>query len=530
MTPERVAEAQQLQASGATLETISHHFGLHKSTISRAMKAHAKACPPARSTSVKHVTPVHAKPPRETETVYSWSLEQIRAARNEQLRGHFKLPVKLAEASRTDDAIFVARNTRVSTQSAIDARIIPRSGQLGKRAAARLARGVTTARSVLVGIQGTLADHGVAIGYNERTVSEDGTMVHLTLKEWPLEHVWWHVTERAFVTRTNCGETVRINHGDGFWVVFTKFDKKPWTQDACILPIGTVWGAHANGLKDWAGSSKSHGLPRVVGELPEGFSLEGRDGELTPEGNAFLEMMLDVVSGEAGAGIRPAGSSVDFVANSSAAWQVFKELVDSREKAAARIYLGTDAILGAQGGAPGVDISALFGVASTKLQGDFQTIEDAVKTGVYEPWSDQNYGDATLAPSLEYQIPDPDSERKSEEAERKIARLWKDIEQRRARGFEVTQEVVNEQARTYGVHPAPKLAATESRSVQLDLAPTDVAKVVKVQEARASRGLPPLGDERDQSTLSELGRKPTVTPASETDLPSSPGSSELLTD
>lgn len=56
---------------------------------------------------------------------------------------------------------------------------------------------------------------------------------------------------------------------------------------------------------------------------------------------------------------------------------------------------------------------------------------------------------------------------------------------------------------------------------RLDLAPTDMAKVVKVKEARASQKLPPLGDDRDELTVYELGERaaneaepdPAATPA-----------------
>ncbi len=40
---------------------------------------------------------------------------------------------------------------------------------------------------------------------------------------------------------------------------------------------------------------------------------------------------------------------------------------------------------------------------------------------------------------------------------------------------------------------------------KLDLAPTDIAKVVKAVEARSAQGLPPFGDDRDELTVSQLG-------------------------
>jgi hypothetical protein len=45
----------------------------------------------------------------------------------------------------------------------------------------------------------------------------------------------------------------------------------------------------------------------------------------------------------------------------------------------------------------------------------------------------------------------------------------------------------------------------ETAPRQLDLAAADVAKVVRGSEGRASIGLPPFGDERDDKTVAELG-------------------------
>src|SRR5690606_32521033 len=209
-----------------------------------------------------------------------------------------------------------------------------------------------------------------------------------------------------------------------------------------------------------------------------------------------LGMLQDLVSGEAGAGVHPKGSTVDFIANGSTAWQVFSELIQNREKAAARIYLGTDAILGSMGGAPGVDIAALFGVAASKFQGDFTAIESALRTGVYEPWTAINFGDSRLAPTLKYDLPDPDAEKKSAERASALDRLLTAVERLRKQQFDVTQKAVAELCARFGVVPVPVLAAQEARTVPLDLAPTDVARVVRVNEARASRGLPPLADGR----------------------------------
>jgi hypothetical protein len=53
---------------------------------------------------------------------------------------------------------------------------------------------------------------------------------------------------------------------------------------------------------------------------------------------------------------------------------------------------------------------------------------------------------------------------------------------------------------------------TEQSTPALTLAPTDLAKVVRVDEARESQGLPPIGDDRGQLTLTELEQQTTQAP------------------
>lgn len=447
-----------------------------------------------------------ARAPRRGISAYAWTLETIRAARDAQMRGDFQTPVRLAEAMRTDDALFSAYHNRIAPHNAIATRLVPCKGTRGEAVARRAAVSCIAPRSVLEGIAGTRANHAIAIGYVEREPSDDGTRIDFRLTEWPLEHVRWNPSTEILETRTLDGGMVPIVHGDGRWIVFRKFNVLPWTQDACILPGALLWAAHANGVKDWASASTSHGLAKIIGELPEGVSL--RDAAtthgLSPEADAFLQMLQDLVSGETGAGLRPFGSKTDFVANGSTAWQVFSELINSREKAAARIYLGTDAMLGSVGGAPGVDIATLFGVATTIVQGDFECIEQALDVGLYQPWTAVNYGDSSYAPSLEYLMPDPDETRTLEENATRRTRLLDAIKRMREEQMIVDQSVVDELALVYGVDPSPRLADVDARAVPLTLAPTDLARVVRVREARASQGLAPLGDDRDNLFISEL--------------------------
>lgn len=456
------------------------------------------------------------KPPQRRTSPYSWSLQRIREVRDQQMRGCFDAPVRLAEAFRTDDALFTAYQARCATQSAIglswvEAAMLGASDTVKSAAALDRARiAIKAPQHVRQSILGTMANHGLAIGYVEQAVVDtaSGPTVTFTLTEWPLEFVRYIVTDGTLETRVKDGGLpVKITHGDGRWIVFAKFGVLPWTQDACLLPAALLWAAHAEGLADWAGASAAHGQPRVIGELPEGIPLGDGLGGLSPDAQKFLDLITDLINGDAAAGIRPFGAKTDWIANTSTAWQVFTELINNREGAAAKIYLGTDAILGARGGAPGVDVAALFGIATTRIQGDLEALERGYCEGLILPWCALHGIASDDAPRLVYELPDVDKDKRSEQEGAAITRLADAVDAMKRAGLEVSQSVLDALVRVLGVSVPCIPAAAETKVIPLQLAPTDVARVVTVNEARASQGLPPLADERGTMMIADLERQ-----------------------
>lgn len=456
-----------------------------------------------------------SKPPNRTQHPYSWaSLEAIRAARDAQIRGDFATAVALAQSLRTNAALFVAYQNRIAPLTVLQTRLEPAGGVRGDAVASRARDSILAPRSVVSGMHGTLVNHGIAVGYIEHTPNEEGTRVDMRLTEWPLEHVKYDSTRDVLTTSTKDGGRVDIVHGDGRWIVVKKLGLSPWTQTACLLPAALVWAANSGGWSDWAGSSQAHGNSKIIGALPEGVPLQDDDsGALTPEAAAFLQLLQDLASGDTAAGIKPFGADVTYLSNGSTAWQVFKELVGDSEKAAARIYQGTDATLGSVGGAPGVDIAALFGVATTLIQSDAEAIEQALNTGLYEPWCAINEGDSRLAPRFKFLLPDADEDAHSAEYAARLDRMFAAIKGLKETGFVVDQGVVNKLAKALRVDMPAMLAAQEQQAVPLALAPTDVAIVVRGREARAANGLPAFGDERDDKTIADLKTAATAVPA-----------------
>ena len=416
-------------------------------------------------------------------TIDSWSLEEIYAGRTEQMLGQFVRPARMAEQFRTDDALAVAYENRLAPQRSIPVKMKPVPGARGASIAGEAdalygANGIGIHAETIADIHGCLVNHGVAFGCNVATPREDGSRVDLEMKYWPIEYVRWDPVFRVFKARADPntvqdgdipdapyneygfvgGFWIPIVHGDGRWVIFKKHDIEPFRQEAALLPAAIVWARHAFSVRDWANASKAHGTAKVIGELPAGVPLQGPGGTLSAEATAMIELMKSIARGNAPVGIRPAGSKTEFVVNSSTAWQVFSELVLNAEKAAARIYLGTDGTLGSQGGAPGVDIAQLFGVAKMKVSGDLECLSRGINTGVIQPWCAINFGDSKLAPTRRYILPNTEKEESSTKYAERNQAFYKALVMAKEAGLVLTPAYIAQLAKDHRVR-VPGLAS-----------------------------------------------------------------------
>lgn len=459
-------------------------FALATSRASAVLLAASKRARKIRSASEFNLAALvpTVRSPIVPQGAFGWDLTSIMSARDQQIRGYFAWPVRLAEAMRTDDAIYTAVQNRLAPQRCINVEMQAAKGtgaaQVAKEADAIYGpRGVGVSPETMADINKSLADHGVAVAVNLWTPRPDGSRVDVEIKSWPLEFCWYNQPARCLMTRVDPfpmldmntfgangsnlppdiygnpplrgSNLVPIVHGDGRWIIFQKHDFLPWRQDAALPAACMVWAAHAFAIKDWAKGSASHGNAKVVGELPEGFSTKDGD-DLTPEALAFLDQLEAIGSADSPVGIKPFGSKIDFLTNSSRAWEVWRELAVNRERAAHRIYCGTDAAMGAAGDAPGVDIEQLFNVSSTIVQGDLGCIERGLLTGSIEPWAALNFGDSSVAPVRKYQMPDSDQVLVADQAAKQQTAYIEALTSLQSSGIVVTQQICDDLAGAYG--------------------------------------------------------------------------------
>lgn len=421
--------------------------------------------------------------PATPSAAYSWDLSEIMSGRDSQFSGRFATPARLVESMRTDDAISVAEENRLAPAQMINVALTAAKGARADSIAAEGdalfgPRGSAITREAMTPIRMDYVAHGVGIGVLHWTPRADGSRVDVELRHWPIEHVWWDSVARCLLTRVDTTAprsvyglaprdgfaiergasglgVMPIVHGDGRWVVLTKSETMPWRRQAALLPACMVWARHAFASRDWAKGSASHGNAKVIGELPEGVSLQIKDESgnavTSPEASEFIDLLVDVASLDTPVGVRPFGSKIEYITNGSRAWEVWRELMANAERSAHRIYNGTDGALGSVGGAPGIDVEALFGVARTRVEGDLTCETNAIRTGVIEPWAAINFGDSRLAPLRAYLLPDSDGDASAESYAKRSTAFWADVASAKANGCIVDQAYLDALGSRYGI-------------------------------------------------------------------------------
>lgn len=459
--------------------------------------------PVAPRTSFDAQTLGHVFEPAPKLGVWSWDLERIRAARSEHCRGKFSLSAHLADAMLDDGAIYATLAQRISPAVGLPLDVLGSSyyGGRGLAETARaeavelFARGSALPPGTIADTVQTLAMMGPFVGQNHWTTRADGSRVDVSMRPWPMHAIEWDETALRYAALTRDGR-VPIEPNDGKWVVIAPHESHPWRHGA-VRPLGLAWADRSYGVRDRSMLSETQGQPHMLGTLPDGWTYD------SAEGRAFIEQMKGLLRARSGMA-KPFGSTVEYLEISGAIFQIFENIIKHEESIVAKVLLGQDGTSENSGGNY-VKARLLFNVRNDLVEQDLGAMEAGLNAGVLYPWTVVNFGDGRLAPRLKWRMPDlAEDERREALAKRRIA-FNLDLKGYRENGLLVDQALVDALAHDYGIEPAPRLVAmADTPAARLDLAPTDMARVVRVDEVRVSQGLPAIGDARGALMLSEL--------------------------
>lgn len=320
-------------------------------------------------------------------------------------------------------------------------------------------------------------------------------------RRWPTWAVQYYRYRRQFVAITDAGP-VDIVSGDGKFTLLADTEEPHFDGAIRALATEVLDGTLVKQAR--ASYVDRYGNPKWIGTMPTGTAVR------SPEGDEFFAAM-QTIQGPDGVGALPAGAKFDVVGVQSAQNTVFTDALDNVWQFVAAIMLGSD---GTMTRGTGVYSAPIFaGVRRDLVDRMLKAMVRGVNMGHVAPWLWMNFGasiDAARAagewvdPVLDIPLPDPDGDARIKSYSDRVTAFHTIIAAERSGGFDVTPERVRQLAASLDIDAptlAPKAAIPAAR---LELAPTDIARVVRVDEVRASQGLGPIGDDRGALTIGQL--------------------------
>lgn len=282
--------------------------------------------------------------------------------------------------------------------------------------------------------------------------------------------------------------TSTVVAGGGQWILYTPYGRnRPWAEGKWRR-LAFPWVLKRYALEDRANMSQAHGTPTKVGTTARGATERQRQ--------EFLSQLEAL--GKNGQLVVPEGWSYSLVESTSKAYEIFDSAVAWSDQALTIVIAGQ--VVTTQG-SPGFSSGNVQErIVGDLIRFDAETLSNALRMQSLVPLAWERYEDGEAAP-----WPRWDTQRApdKEGVARTIEILGRAAEQLSpslaSSGVQIDTAQMLE---ALGV-PLARVEA-EKRRASFALAPTDVARVVRVREARASQGLPPLEDERDDLFVSEL--------------------------
>lgn len=392
------------------------------------------------------------RPNSRPNGVYAWDLERVRAARDAQCTGNYRSSADLAEAVKTDPAVFSALLNRLAPHRGLPIDFEGAREKPRKEAAALLSQAVPF---------GVMADGferqamlGEAVMQVIWTARPDGSRIEPILEPWPMQSVYNDRHTGKLRALTTDG-FVDIVHGDGKWIVWRLHASEPWHWGA-VKALALVWADRAFGVRDRSLSAEAHGIAKPIGELPKDVKLD------SPAGLAFKEFVEELYHSKSG-GVVPNGAIVKLLESAGQGWQIFRELIEGDSKDIARILLGQDGSMVNEGGNY-IKAAMLYGVRNDIVEGDLGAAAYALNTGLWRPWAALNFGTPEAAPRMRWLFPDADEDARRTSLAEHTTAFHAALRDYRANRFKVDQAFVDRLAQRFGVE-APEIEDEEPKPV-----------------------------------------------------------------
>lgn len=310
------------------------------------------------------------------------------------------------------------------------------------------------------------------------------------------------------------GGYVPICPGAGQWVIYTPFGgRRPWANGKwrkLVFP----WLLKRFALEDRANQGEAIGGPTWLGKAPKGASERQR--------NKYLSQLVSL--GKKGKIVLPEGWDLVLREATGRTWEIFSEAISWADQAITIVLAGQ---VVTTEGSPGFgEGNVQDRIAKDLIRFDSQTLSSCAHDQILTPTAWQNYEDGSAAP-----YPVWDTERPADKTQEAVTleTLGRavDLLDKHLADDDKRIDVVKlcEALHVPLLDRKKSTAPTE----KIQLAPTDVARAVTLNEVRASNGMGPLllpdgsADPRGSMIMSDLAAiAPPVAPIQAAPAPQDP--------
>ena len=318
-------------------------------------------------------------------------------------------------------------------------------------------------------------------------------------RRWPTWAVYYLPYRRTYVAITSEGPVDILN--DGKFTLIGKTDI-PHMQGAIRgLMLPALDGVQV--IQARAQWIDRYSDPKFIATMPPNIAPKSDIGRA-------LYAAIATMRGPGGYGVLPNGTTFQAVGLDSKASTCFKDALESDATYIAAVLTGTDL----SAGTGGVYKAPVFwGILRSTVGDDLAAQKRGINHGHVYPYTRFNYEAGIeeaeerglwVDPVLDIPLPNPETDAQNAANATRQQAFYAAIGAEKDAGGAMTQERVDALAKLHGANTFVMAEAASTPIARLDLAPTDVAKIVKVDEARRSQGLAPIGDERGDLTIAEM--------------------------
>ncbi len=300
-------------------------------------------------------------------------------------------------------------------------------------------------------------------------------------------YLYYRLDLRRYVAITLDGSEV-VEPGAGKWFLHAPFGQYRGWQLGAIRPIAPLWLTRTYALRDWSRFSEVHGLPMMKAMVPVGGDEHEKERFTTSLTGLGQESVVMVPQGIDAT----QNYDIQLLEAKDRSWEAFRGLIDQCDMSIVLALMHQNLMTEMHEGSNAA-ARQHANVREEEIRFCERTFMHDLYDQVTRPWAEFNFGDANLAPKSRYDLDVPEDQTARGDILVKIATAV-DL---------LTRSGVKVDVPTIAAALGLTLSVKESAISKLVLAPTDIAKVVTVDEARAAQGLPGIGDERGNKTIPE---------------------------